>query len=174
MTNLFTLLTENINGLTFIGIDTSTEPRMLGGKKNPFIGRVRKVVENNNVMVFQNKTTNTYNNMVMRRLEKEGKNPESFKLSPRKWGTRIPNTPFIEHKGQYYVEVIFLKKGKTHYELDGIKTSPQSNWNVVTNSENGAQGGLDDKVIIRTFKISSITQITINHNTYNDLCFDVK
>lgn len=171
-TNLAQLLTDHVNGATFISINTSTQPRMNGGKKNPFIGRVDKVTEGAVVMVFQNKTTNAYANMVNRRLEKEGHSPDSFKLSPRVWGTRIPNTPFVEHKGQYYLEVIFLSNGKTHYELDGKSSPMMMEWKVASSGGEGKQGGLEDKVIIRTFKVDNITSITVDKHTYTNLSFD--
>ena len=119
MTNLAALLTENVNGATFIAIDTETDVKLKGGKKNPHQGRVTKRTVGSNVMVFQNKSINGYEAMVQRRLKKEGKDPASFELSPRKWGTRLQGVPFVEHKGNYYVEVIFLKAGYTVYLLDG-------------------------------------------------------
>jgi len=169
MTNLKTLLNENVNGMTFVSIDTSTEPKLKGGKANPFKGRVRKVMTGANVMVFQNKSVNGYDAMVKRRLEKEGKNPASFKLSPRAWGSRVPNMPIVEHKGQYYLEVIFLNAGEVHYEVDGVKTDPSLITGLDFDKVEGNQGGLNDKVIIRTFKVSNITNITINKNTYTKL-----
>ena len=170
-TNLVDLLTK-VNGATFISINTSVEPRMLGGKKNPFKGRVRKIVEGSNVMVFQNKTTNAYKNMVERRLTKEGKDPASFKLSPRTWGERVPNTCFVKHKDKLYVEVIFLSKGKKHYTLDDEEATPVNLWRLNEGGEEGKQGGLNNKVIIRTFHIENITQITIDKHTYNNLIID--
>jgi len=170
MNNLRKLL-ASVNGATFININTSTEPKLTGGKSNPHKGRVRKVTTGANVMVFQNKSVNGYEAMVKRRLEKEGKAPESFELSPRKWGTRLPNTPIVEHKGNYYLEVIFLHKGKTHYELDGVKTDPSNIQGLPGYNGEAEQGGLNDKVVIRTFKIDSLTSITINKETYTDLYY---
>lgn len=160
------IINENVNGTTFISINTSTEPKLLGGRKNPHKGRVRKVMTGANVMVFQNKSANGYENMVTRRLEKEGKDPATFQLQPRSWGTRIPNTPFVEHNDNIYLEVIFLNRGQIHYELDGQKISPAEIQGLQLGGEEGRQGGLDNKVIIRTFKVENITSITINKTTY--------
>ena len=154
------------SGATFIGIDTSTDPRLTGGAKNPHIGRVRKVTTGSNVMLFQNITGSAYDKMVKRRLEKEGKDPQTFTLSPRAWGTRIQGTPFVEHKGQYYLEVIYLHSGETHYELDGVETDPVLIQGLPKKGPEGKQGGLTDKVIIRTFKLDSITRVTINRETF--------
>lgn len=173
MTNLRTLL-ENVNGATFISIDTSTEPKLTGGKKNAYKGRVRKIMTGANVMVFQNKNSSGYDNMVKRRLVKEGKAPESFNLSPRSWGTRLPNTPIVEHKGSYYLEVIFLNKGDVHYEVDGVVTDPATITGLQGYEGEARQGGLNDKVIIRTFKIDSLTSITINKQTYTNLTYELE
>ena len=170
MSNLRTLL-ESVNGASFIKINTSTVPKLTGGKSNPFKDRVRKITTGANVMVFQNKNSNGYENMVKRRLEKEGKSAESFNLSPRKWGERLPNTPIVEHKGAYYLEVIFLNKGVTHYEVDGVKTDPSTITGLSGYDGEAEQGGLNDKVIIRTFKIDSLTSITINKETHTDLYY---
>ena len=87
------------SGTTFIGLDTSTEPKLTGGQSNPHRDRVRKVMLGANVMIFQNVRSSAYDSMVKRRLRKEGKDPSTFRLSPRAWGNRIQGTPFVEHNG---------------------------------------------------------------------------
>ena len=161
------IINENVNGATFVALDTVTEPRLKGGKSNPHKGRVTKVMTGANVMVFQNKSINGYDAMVKRRLEKEGKNPGDFKLSPRAWGHRIPNTPFVEHNGQLYLEVIFLSSGTVHYELDGVQVDPAEIQGLELTKQEGNQGGLSDKVIIRTFKVDNIKRVTINKEVYD-------
>ena len=92
----------------------------------------------------------------------EGKDPADFVLSPRKWGQRIPETPFVEHNGNFYLEVIFLHAGEVHYELDGQPIEAEDIQGLEVNRREAAQGGLNDKVIIRTFKVENIDRITIN------------
>lgn len=171
MADLAQLLTKNVNGNTFISIDTETEPKLSGGQSNPFLGRIKKVTNKAVVMVFQNKSSNGYENMVHTRLAKEGKNPLSFVLSPRPWGVRVPNTCFVKHKGNYYVEVIFLNPGETHYTLDGVVTPLNPAWGVIKSSDPD-QGGLDDKVNIRTFKVANIKRITVNKKSYSHPTFN--
>lgn len=113
-------LMSNVNGSTFISIDTVTPVTLKGGMKNPLQGRVNKVVIGSNVMVFQNKTTNAYENMVNRRLAKEGKET-TFEVGPRLWGERIKDTPFVVHKGVLYLEVIFLSAGERHFMVNGVR-----------------------------------------------------
>lgn len=153
----------NVNGTTFISINTKTPVKLAGGKKNLLQGRVEKVVTGSNVMVFQNKTTNGYENMVNRRLEKEGKSA-SFTVSPRAWGERITNTPFVEHDGKLYLEVIFLKGGEVKYFVDGAEYNGQIDGLPI--HQEAHQGGLDNSVIIRTFKVENITSITVDKQTF--------
>lgn len=159
------LFTEECNGATFVTIDTVTAVTLRGGKSNPFQGRVVKQVLGSRVMVFQNKHTNGYENMVERRLKAEGKDPRSFELSERTWGQRVPNTPIIEHNGADYLEVIFLQAGDVSVLVDGVETDPSTIEGYPTKQE-AHQGGLDNKVIIRTYALESIVALTINKQRY--------
>lgn len=172
MNNIAKILSE-VNGATFIGLTTETDVKLTGGKKNPLQGRVKKITVGSNVMVFQNKNGSSYEAMVQRRLEKEGIYPH-FEVGPRKWGTRIPNTPFIEYNGEYYLEVIFLRKGRTHYTVDGVETPKEQINGIPVYRGEADQGGLtdDNKVIIRTYKISSITSVAVDKKVYGELYFN--
>lgn len=160
------IMTDKVNGATFIAIDTETAVTLAGGKKNPLQGRVTKVTIRSNVMVFQNKNTNAYENMVQRRLVQEGKDPSSFELSPRKWGVREKGTPFVTHNDNEYLEVIFLKCGDVHYRVDGVVTAKDQIPGLPERSQEAEQGGLDQKVIIRTYAVESILSITIDKTTH--------
>lgn len=154
---------SSVNGNTIISMDTATKPVLKGGKSNPLQGRVTKVIKGSQVMVFQNKNVSGYENMVNRRLAQEGKDAD-FEVGPRAWGTRVPNTPIVEHKGKRYLEVIFLKAGEVEYQIDGKVVDAALVGEVP--SSNGEQGGLGNKVIIRTFAEESITRVKINGETY--------
>jgi len=165
MTSKLEQIFSTVNGATFISMDTTTVPKLRGGKSNPMQGRIRKHNTGASIMVFQNKAKHGYDAMVKRRLEAEGKAPDAFKLSPRQWGVRIPNLPIVEHKGAQYLEVIFLKSGRTTYTLDGDAIKAEDIEGLADKVE-GEQGGLNDKVIIRTFKVSSIDRLRVGGNTY--------
>ena len=77
---------QNVNGSSFVGIDTLTEVKLTGGKKNPQQGRITKKMAGASVMCFQNKNINGYAAMIGRRLLAEGKDPSSFVLGERAWG----------------------------------------------------------------------------------------
>ena len=161
---------SEVNGASFVGIDALTEVKLKGGKGNPMQGRVTKRMVGASVMVFQNKKANGYEAMIQRRLVAEGKDPAGFVLGPRAWGTRVPDMPIIEHfkdgATTYYVEVIFLKPGKTEYRLDGAPVA-KSDIIGLEEREEGEQGGLDNKVVIRSFKADSITEVRVDGKVFN-------
>lgn len=152
----------DVKGTSFISIDTATEPPLLGGKANPMKGHVRKVQVGSNVMIFGMKEGSAYDNMVKRRLTQEGKDPASFQLSERKWGTRVEGTPFIEHKGEMYLEVFFVKPGAVHYEHRGQQIDPAFIEGFNPREDTSVQGGLENKVVIRTVKLSNILAMKCN------------
>lgn len=170
--NLIELL-RGVNGSSFIGLTTVTDVKLnktLGGRgtgPNPHFGRVVKVTEGASVMVFQNKNINGYEAMVKRRLEQEGKAATDFQLGPRAWGTRLENLPVVEHNGKYYLEVIFLKAGRSHYLLNGKPVAKDDIIGMPADRDAGEQGGLENKVIIRTYAFDNIQSITINGDTHS-------
>lgn len=158
----------SVSGNSFIRLDTTTIPKLTGGQKNAMQGKITKTTTGSNVMVYQNKHTNAYENAVNKRLEKEGKDPSNFTLQDRKWGTRVPNMPLVEHKGSLYLEVIFLHSGTVSYQLDG-DTIEKSAIVGLAEKKEGKQGGLSDKVVIRDFKVSSINAIQIDKVLYTNI-----
>jgi hypothetical protein len=168
-TTLFQAL-QNVNGCSFIGFDSVTPVTLTGGKRNPLQGRVTKRMEGAQVMVFQNKEVNGYEAMIQRRLVAEGKDPASFELGPRAWGERMPNLPVVKHEKdgavKHYLEVIFLRGGRTQYLVDGQPVE-RSEIEGLKESAEGAQGGLENKVVIRTFAVENITELRVNGQAYN-------
>jgi len=153
----------SLAGGTFVGIDTRTEVKLTGGKKNEHQGRVTKVMRGATVMVFSNSETNAYDAMVRRRLTEEGKDPDSFELGERAWGVRIPGTPFVEHNGRHYLETIFMRSGAVEYELDGVAIDKSDITGLpAPRVDEDSQGGLDRKVVIRTFALDSIMCLRAN------------
>lgn len=162
---------QNVNGSSFVGIDTLVEVKLTGGKKNPQQNRITKRTVGSQVMVFQNRNINGYEAMVRRRLEQEGKDPDSFVLGPRAWGQRQPNSPIVEHtkdnETKYYLEVIFLRAGQSEYLQDGqpIAEADIQGLPEVKHNET-AQGGLDRQVVIRSYSVDSIVSVRVGGQTY--------
>lgn len=149
---------DTLEGGTFVGMDTVTDVKLTGGKKNAQQGRVTKQMTGAQVMCFTNSKTNAYDAMVRRRLEAEGKDPDSFELGPRAWGERITGTPFVSHNGKHYLEVIFLKSGSVQYLLDGQPVDETAIEGLPDRKE-GEQAGLENKVVLRTFSLDSIVAL---------------
>lgn len=158
-------LLATVDGAGFAGIDTVTAVTLKGGKGNPQQGRITKLHNGANVMLFTNKRTNAYKAMVERRLIAEGKNASDFQLQPRRWGKRIVDSPFVELEGEHYIEVIFLKAGTSTYEQDRKPINKNDIVGLPEHKE-GKQGGLENSVVIRTYKLSSIKAIRIDGTEY--------
>ena len=109
--------------------------------------------------------------------ERRDRAEEAFQLSPRKWGERIPNTPFIQHvkKGNvhtdYYLDTIFLRAGKVEYLLDGNPIDEDKIEGLKkTEAKEGAhiQGGLkaEDQVQVRSIGLASVLAIRTGGQNY--------
>ena len=167
--NVLLKLLAEVNGATFISIDTLTHVdvnKKVAGtdQPNPHAGCVTKRITGCNVIVFQNKETHGYSAMVRRRLEAEGKDPNDFQLSSARWGTRVPNLPVVQHNGEYYLEVIVLHPGKVEWLLNG-EVVEKSSIHGLRTYQKPEQGGLKNKVVLRRFAFSSIQTIRINNRT---------
>ncbi|MDV7396332.1 hypothetical protein RZS08_33365, partial [Arthrospira platensis SPKY1] len=64
---------DQLEGGTFVGMDTETSVVLKGGQKNPQQGRITKQMTGATVMCFSNTNGSAYDAMVKRRLEQEGK-----------------------------------------------------------------------------------------------------
>lgn len=164
---------QNISGGSFIGLDTLTNVKLTGGRKNPMQDRVQKRMTGATVMAFTHEKGNAYEAMVHRRLEAEGISPTEFKVHERKWGTRLPNLPVVVHNkdgvDNYYLEVIFLRPGQVEYLLDGQPVAKADIVGLPAEREVGpdAQGGLENQVIIRDFKVDSITELRLDGKAHH-------
>lgn len=156
---------SKLAGGTFVGLDTLTPVTLKGGRANPQQGRVTKRVTGSRVMCFSNQNGSAYEAMVKRRLVAEGQDPDTFEVGPRAWGERIVGTPFVEHRGAHYIEVIVLQPGKVEYLLDGTVVDRSEINGLDRPSVNpDGQGGLtlENRVIIRTFALDSIVALRTN------------
>jgi hypothetical protein len=102
---------------------------------------------------------------------------ERFRVKPRKWGERVPNSPFIEHvkageaEPNYYLDTIFLRAGKTEFFLDG-KPIDEANIQGYEKPEakqsEKVQGGLkvENQIIVRSIGLASILRIKTGGQDY--------
>lgn len=151
-------LLNSINGNTFAAMDTITDVKLKGGKKNPFQGRVVKRTTGNRVQLFT--SYKGYQNMVNRRLAAEGKVAD-FESKPLPWGQRVDDSPIIEHNGKFYLQVIFQKGGESEYLVDNKVVFKDTIEGLDEKPIQSGRQGLDDEntVVVRTFALDSIREI---------------
>lgn len=154
-------LLAKINGCTFASMDTVTPVPLKGGKGNPFQGRVHMVQTGGRVMLFTNKKSNGYENMVKRRLEKEGKDPESFHLGNLPWGTRVEGSPIILHNDTYYIQVILFDPGTITYTLDGVMYPAEKIEGLPDPVKTSKSQGIDNGVVVWTIKLENIKALRL-------------
>lgn len=109
--------------------------------------------------------------------EREEAAEDRFAVKPRKWGQRIPNSPFIEHTKagdvhpSYYLDTIFLRAGETSYYLDGNPIAEEDIEGFekpVAREGDHIQGGLkaENQVIVRSLALDSILAIRTGGTNY--------
>lgn len=117
---------------------------------NPYYGNVRKITSANVFINFH------YANSVNNRRNKEGKDTD-FVAKPRVWGTRIPGTPCVEHKGNLYLETRFLKTANVEYiDTKGNPVSKTVLEPFLQKSKKTSRQGVDEVVILRDYKLENI------------------
>jgi len=146
------LLTQ-IEGCTFASLDAITKPTP----------GLRKVVTNEQVILFTNKKSSGYENMVKRRLEQAGLDPDTFTVGELPWGSRVPNTPLINCAGSMYLQCIIRKPGKSQYFIGQRELSPEAAKVFLPRDKGSPNQGLprDKEVVCRCYALESITAIRL-------------
>lgn len=92
---------KTVRGCAIVSFDSVTSMKLNKfldkGRKipNPHFGRVKKHTNNKLGLLFSDKASNGYENMVNRRKEKIGQEAD-FEVGERTWGDKLPNTPFMQ------------------------------------------------------------------------------
>jgi hypothetical protein len=153
--DLFNLqnLLDKIQGCTFATIDTTTNSN-----------GITKVTTGERVILFTNKKSSGYENMVRRRLQEAGKDPDGFRLGDLPWGERLENSPIIVNKGQYYLQTISLVAGQSKYYIGRREVRDPSGLHL---RSRGKQPGLPpgDAVKVSCYKLESIDRIVLMGET---------
>ncbi len=144
-------LLMTIKGCTFASIDAETQP---------FKG-CRRETRNEQVILFTNKHGSGYENMVKRRLEQAGKDPDGFSVGDLPWGERIPNSPIIHHKGLLYLQTILLRPGVERCFI-GNQEVPVADVNALMGKKWNNQGLPEGKaVVVKTYNIENLQRISV-------------
>jgi hypothetical protein len=153
-----------MRGAKMCTIITNTEPRMRK-TNNPYAGLVTKRCRMNITVGF------IYTNSVNKARGKEG-NDQPFVASERKWGQKVPGTPFVMHNGAMYVEAK-PNAGKPQVEYfhkvsgEVILKETLSQWLQEPSSNAEHQGvSEENEVIVRTYSINNITDLIYGGKHY--------
>lgn len=162
---LVKLLSGNL-GAKMVTIISSTEPPMRK-TANPFYGRVRKISRVNGVIGWQ------YESAVNRQRDREQR-PENadgtiehFFAEPRKWGERLPGSPWVSHKQQMYLELKVERVLGHEYRCDGkpIDVAELEPWLQRKTGESSRQG-VEKEIILRDYRLDSILAVTFGGKQY--------
>ena len=178
MTNVQTISTESLitvlNTLPAepadVTIVSRTEPAMRK-TDNPFVGKLFKVSTVSGTINWQ------YGHEVNRQRQREGgfeivngqpviATVDEFKSHPRKWGQRIENSPFVEHKGQHYLELKVSESNGHEYrdennELVTGETLEHAKTFFPKRNESSRQK-VENKIVLRDYRLDRVTAITLH------------
>jgi hypothetical protein len=153
------LIRDNTKGTTFVSIDTDTEPRMRK-TGNPYHGKVRKLNTMTGCVGFD------YENSVNRLASKEGASEREAKS--RKWGTLTSDRLFVEHKGNFYVQMKVESSDTPRYigndgtEIDVELLRPF----LQKSGKSSTQSDLDGEVIVRDVKMVNVKSMRFKGQDY--------
>jgi hypothetical protein len=161
---------SNIKGANTISFVARTLPKVLKksrvDKGENTYGQIAKVSQVQGMVNFQ------YEAGVLRRLEKEGKSPEEYTRG-ESWHEAVTIdgrlTPFCKHKenGEYYLRFMFISRGKTAYfDQNNVEITEEEAAPFLPKPSEYANQGLDNPLIFLTYKLDSITEITMNGERY--------
>lgn len=143
---------QAIKGAKIMTIVTETDPK-LKKRGNPFEGVTKRTTMN--VMANFN-----YRTALDKALVAKGEAPSNREKKARTWGERVPNSPFIMHKGALYLEVkLNGRPSKVEYLVDGeaIATDRVAQWIPVRK---------DAEVPMCDVQIANIKELRVNGVRY--------
>ena len=135
---------------------TATTDARLRKTGNPF-GQVNKRSEVNGMVNWH------YQNAVNRQRARED-SATDFEARPRKWGKRIPKSPFVVHKGALYLEVKVERSLNHRYVTpDGrALTDADVAPFLPKRSSNAAHQGVEREIILRDYRVDHMDAISID------------
>lgn len=139
--------------------------KKLDGRPNPYLAAVRRV-NLNGVINWH------YGNAVDRQREREGQptNAEGYVLRfeplPRSWGERLRREdgtlrPWVEHKGQFYLEVKPERYLHDEFVLDGKPLDAEDVKPWFYDRDEGKRQEVERVVRCRDYRIDRILSVTI-------------
>lgn len=156
----FLTLISGIKGSSFVSIEALTDVKA----RKPFIG-LKKRSNLTGIINF------IYKNSVNNQRLRENK-IDDFEPMPRSWGVRLKYKnyifPLVYYKGNFYLEIKVTKILNTQYELNGkVYTYEDIKEFIYKKKQSTNRQKLNNPVILRDYKISSIKKIKFNGNEYS-------
>jgi hypothetical protein len=161
---------SSLRGATFItfrhkaDMSDTSKMRKVG---NPYWGNCFKTQTVNGMVNFQ------YDEGVLRRLEKEGKSPDSFRQGTS-WHNPVTVrdhlTPFCHHKTdprKIYIRFMYLKQLECSFHTDeGVEIDPGAIKAFLKERSSYANQGLDKPLVFTTWDINSVLSCKFNGKSY--------
>ena len=158
----FVNMVVETKGARFASITSTTNARVKktsndGTTTNP---NFKDTVKTSKTLILIN---HNYTNSVNNQRNREGMT-DTFVAHPRAWGSRIPGTSFVEHKGTLYLETkvekslgyeYFVASSGEHLDKDEVHSF------ITPRKESGRQK-VESPVIIRDYKVDNLDYITMN------------
>ena len=141
-------------------VETRTEVIFNPFAKGEIVKRVRATIQ----VGFK------YYNSLANQAKREEKEI-SFKKQPRRWGTRRPDAPLVDHLGKVYLECMFIKVHEVAYfDLEGNEVSLEDiELFLPKKKESATQDELEKKVILRDVNVANIERFAFDGNIYKIL-----
>lgn len=160
-----------------IHINMRTQVKLKGGQSNSMQNRIFKETEDLRIELAIPGVAGGYADRLKEQAVADGLNPDTYQPKARAWGTRIDNSPLIEHKGEHYLEFFVTGSGKTRYVYDinnsgradeFVEIKPSMIEGLPESKEVGShvQDGLSKKVDVRCVKLANITRIRIGDTVF--------
>ena len=148
---------------TFVTIEAETEPSWASKspKINPHAGKVVKRARVNACIFWY------YEKSVNRQRAREGIE-DDFVSAPRAWGIRLPGTPFVEYKGNLYLECkVERALGYSYHSRETGEIVGNEEVEPFLKAVNGSgRQGVEKTVIIRDYAMVNIRSIVYCGQTY--------
>lgn len=158
---------QKIGSCKFVSLTTECVPNLKAPKTNGLLdsnGNSR-IIKRSKVVVLTGDSLD-YKSVVNRRLAKVGEDP-IIEVQPRKWGERVPNTPFVLNNGKMYLETLVQSVCDTKYLFDGKEVAKDEiSDKLNTKSENDTYGLGDNQPVWRDYALTSIKEVVADGQEY--------
>lgn len=143
---------KNLSEQKDLVITTETPLEMLK-TGNRYLGRVTKQT----TMIVR--VNEDYEEAVNDMRKEEGVRGK-FTAKKLPWGQHVPNSPLIEHKGNYYLQARIMSSNPPIYFLDGKECTYNQLMSIKAyvpeKKEGTGRQKTDEEVVIRTIKLENI------------------